>query len=367
MSSLRRTPFTDHHERAGARMVPFAGFSMPVQYTGLIEEHLRVRESLGLFDVSHMGEVLVRGPRALDAVQHLVTNDVASLVDGQAQYNCICNTAGGVVDDTIVYRLSGDTFMLCVNAANRDKDFAWLTSHSPHPDDARMTDVGDAWAQIAVQGRAARDTLAALPDLDLDAIGTYHFAPEATVAGISGCMVARTGYTGEDGFEVYAPAESAEPLWPALLEAGAPHGVLPIGLGARDTLRLEARYCLYGHELTDETSPLQAGLGWVTKLKKGPFVGRDALCRRKGHEPRRLAGLVVEGRRIPREGMDVRVGDTVVGRTTSGTRSPSLGTGIALAYLDVAHHRPGTEVVIDVRGRPAPARVIRGPFYTRPY
>ena len=363
---MRRTPFFLDHEVAGGRLVEFAGFELPIQYSGINAEHERVRSAVGLFDVSHMGEVVVRGPKALAAVQHLVSNDVSTIQDGQAQYTVMCNERGGIVDDLVVYRFAEDHFLICVNAANRDKDFAWMQAHNAFPGEAVFTDEGDEWAQVALQGRFAEQTLARVCDIPLASIETYHFA-RGVVAGIEGCIVARTGYTGEDGFEVFAPAATARPLWGALMEAGGPDGILPIGLGARDTLRLEVRYPLYGNELTDDTTPLQAGLGWVTKLEKGDFVGRDALLAAKGSATHRLVGLTVQNKRIPRSGMRILRDGEDVGYVTSGTRSPSIKRGIALAYLRRDAIRPNTEVTIDVRGREAPAVVTRGAFYKRDY
>jgi aminomethyltransferase len=364
---LRRTPFFDQHVAAGARMVPFAGWEMPVQYAGLIPEHQQVRRSVGLFDVSHMGEVRVKGPKAVEAVSRLVSNDVAATVPGQAQYSAMCNEQGGIVDDLVVYRIGADELLICVNASNRQKDFDWMVAHNPFPGDAVFTDEGDQWAQIAVQGRNAQATLQKLTTVDLAPIQTYRFAP-GTFAGVDGCIIARTGYTGEDGFEVFIPADRCVPVWDAVVAAGKEFGLVPVGLGARDTLRLEVRYCLYGHELNDETSPLQAGLAWITKLEKaGGFIGRDAIVARKGKEPYRLAGLVVDGSRIPREGMRILHEGQDVGYVTSGTKSPSTDKGVALAYLRPDLTKPGTRVVIDVRGKEAPADVVAGPFYKRDY
>lgn len=364
--ALMRTPLYDAHVSAGGRMVPFAGWEMPVQYTGLMKEHGAVRTAAGLFDVSHMGEVRFRGDRAMEALQQLVTNDLAVLVDGQAQYNVVCNDNGGIVDDVVVYREAADDWMVCVNAANRSKDLAWFQSRNPI-DSVQVVDEGDSWGQLAVQGRQAARIVGTLSGLDLSGVGTYHFL-RGTVAGIGGCIIARTGYTGEDGFEVFVPAARAAELWAAVLETGGPLGLVPVGLGARDTLRLEARYCLYGHELDDETSPLQAGLGWVTKLgKDGGFIGRDALLRRKGNESHRLVGVVLDGKRIVREGMPVLVDGETVGKVTSGTRSPTLGSGICLAYVRRDMVRPGTVLSFDVRGRTASGKVVRGPFYRRDY
>ncbi|MCA9567795.1 MAG: glycine cleavage system aminomethyltransferase GcvT, partial [Myxococcales bacterium] len=251
--SLRRTPLYPRHVEAGGRMVPFAGFEMPVQYAGLTAEHLCVRKEVGLFDVSHMGEIRVRGEKAPAALQHLLSNAVLRVEDGQAQYNLMCNERGGIVDDTVIYRLAADDFIVCVNAANREKDFAWIREHNPHPD-VSIEDEGDAWAQIAVQGPFGPNVTAYLAEPDVLSLARYRFVV-GSFAGIGGCVIARTGYTGEDGFEVFCPADHALHVWDALLEAGATHGVQPCGLGARNTLRLEARMSLYGHELTDDTTP----------------------------------------------------------------------------------------------------------------
>jgi aminomethyltransferase len=365
--SLRRTPFYESHVALGGRMVPFAGFEMPVQYpAGVNTEHERVRTAVGLFDVSHMGEVRVTGPKAVEAVSRLVSNDVAATVPGQAQYTVMCNENGGIVDDLVCYRIAENEVFICVNAANREKDFAWMVAHNPFPGEATFVDEGDDWAQIASQGRHTVATMGTLTDVDLGAIGTYRFA-HGRFAGIDGCIIARTGYTGEDGFEVFVPAAACAAVWDAVLAAGEEFGILPIGLGARDTLRLEVRYPLYGHELDDDTSPLQANLLWVTKLDKaGGFIGRDAIVARKG-TGQRLVGLAIEGGRIAREGMPVTLDGEVVGRVTSGTKSPSLDKSIALAYVRADLAKPGTRVVVDVRGRPAEAEVAQGPFYKRDY
>ncbi len=363
---LSRTPFHSRHVAAGARMVPFAGWEMPVSYTGLREEHLAVRQRVGLFDVSHMGEVRVHGPRALAALDWLVTNRIAALVDGQACYGALCNDAGGIVDDVFVYRRAADDLIVVVNAANREKDLGWMRRRNPYPTEAVVTDVSPRWALLAVQGPAAEETLEPIVDADLSDLAARHFVT-TTVAGLENCLVSRTGYTGEDGFEVYAPWAEAGPLWDAILEAGAPQGILPCGLGARDTLRLEVRNPLYGHELTEETSPFQAGLAFVVALdKRAGFLGADALRARKGKESHRLVGIVLEGKRIPREGMAVLHDGQEVGHVTSGTRSPSLDKGICLAYVERHLYPPGTRLQIDVRGRIAEGEVVRGPFYTRP-
>ena len=361
----KRTPLYDLHAAAGARFVPFAGFEMPIQYTGLQAEHRTVRESVGLFDVSHMGEVRVKGPKAGAALDWLVTQKVSDIDVGQAKYGMMCNADGGVVDDVVVYRLAEDDFLICVNAANRDKDWAWLTSNNPHPAEAVMTDEGDDWVQIAVQGPRSPETLQAITEHPLADLGYYRIVP-GTVAGIEDCFIARTGYTGEDGFEVFVPSAGGPAVWQALMEAGAPHGCVPVGLGARDTLRLEAKLPLYGHELTDQTTPRMARLTRFVDAKPGGFLGRDAMIARRDNDQYFLGGLVLEGKRIAREGMAVRSEDgEEVGRVTSGTKSPTLGTGIALAYLQRGLGKPGTRLIIDVRGREASAVVHKGPFYKR--
>ena len=363
LMSLRKTPMHAEHIALGARMVPFAGFEMPVQYAGLGAEHACVRSAVGLFDVSHMGEVFVRGPQALAAVQHLITNDASRLSDGEALYTVMCNPTGGVVDDLVVYRLNAEEYLICVNAANREKDFAFMVANNPHGAD--FADEGEQWCQLAIQGPKAVDVVQSLTDADARSMKNYT-GQYATVAGVPGCLLARTGYTGEDGFEVFGPTEAGVTLWRAVLEAGAEAGIQPIGLGARDTLRLEAKMHLYGNELTDDTSPWQAGLARVVQMEKGEFVGKSALEARKGNESHRLVGLKMTGKRIARGGMDIRVGDEVVGHVTSGTRSPTLGEGIAMAYVQRGLHKAGTELVIDCRGKPAEAVVVPGAFYKRP-
>ncbi len=348
-------------------MVPFAGWEMPVQYAGVGVEHAQVRRSVGLFDVSHMGEVRVTGSKAEAALQQLLTNDISAIKVGQAQYNAMCHPTGGVVDDLVVYRLGASEFLVCVNAANRSKDFDWMIANNPFPGEAVFVDEGDQWAQIAVQGRNARATLQKLTSVNLEPIANYHFSP-GVFAGVEGCIIARTGYTGEDGFEVFIPADRAVPVWDAVLAAGAEYGIQPIGLGARDTLRLEVRYCLYGHELNDETSPLQAGLGWITKLKKpGGFIGSEAILARKEQNEPKLVGMVIDGGRIARDGMEVLHDGAKVGVVTSGTRAPSVEKSVALAYVRADLANPGQRLIIDVRGREAEAEVVAGPFYKRDY
>jgi aminomethyltransferase len=364
--SLRRTPFYAMHQAAGGRLIDFGGWELPVQYEGIIAEHQRVRTAVGLFDVSHMGEVRVRGPKALEAVDRLVANRMTDLVDGQARYTPLCNERGGIVDDLIVYRIAADDVLICVNAANRAKDFDWMTAHNPLPSDATFTAEHDDWAQLAIQGRHAAAVLQTLTKIDLSSVAYYWFA-QGTVAGVDDCVVARTGYTGEDGFEIFLPPDGAAQMWAALMEAGHGHGIAPIGLGARDTLRLESKMLLYGNDMDDDTSPLEAAIGWAVKLDKPDFMGRDALlAQRKVGVTRRLVGMVVQ-KRIARHGCAVELDGETVGVVTSGTRSPSLGTNVALAMVPRRLARPGTSLQVDVRGKKADAQVVKGAFYKRDY
>jgi aminomethyltransferase len=361
---LRRTPLHEAHVAAGAKLVPFAGWQMPVSYAGLIEEHVAVRTRAGLFDVSHMGEAAVRGPQALAFLQRVTCNDVARLTPGRAQYNALTTPAGTFVDDLLVYMLAEQDYLLVINAANTGKDLAWLAAHAVDHD-VEVRDVSESWALLSLQGPRALAILAPLATAALDALRYYRFT-SCAVAGAP-CLVSRTGYTGEDGFEVYAPPEAAPRLWSAILATGAPHGVLPVGLGARDTLRLEARMALYGNDIDETTTVLEADLGWIVKLGKGEFIGRDVLVRQSEQGvARRLCGFAMEGRAIGRPGQAVLHDGREVGRVTSGTHSPTLHKGIGLAYLPVALAVPGTRFAVDVRGRPEPAAVVPTPFYERP-
>ncbi len=343
-------------------MVPFAGYAMPVQYpTGITTEHTAVREAAGLFDVSHMGEFEVKGPQALELIQKVTVNDASRVEVGQAQYSAMVDEQGKVIDDLIIYRFA-DFWMMVVNASNRAKDWAWVTRHAEGLD-VELTDRSDEIALLALQGPKAREILLPLADIDLDTVGYYRFA-EGSVAGVKG-MISGTGYTGEDGFELYMPADGAVKLWNALIEAGAPHGLIPAGLGARDSLRLEVGYALYGNDLDDQHTTLESGLGWITKLDKGEFIGREALAAQKeaGVE-QRLVGMKLTERCFPRPGYPILVDGAEAGVVTSGTVSPSLGFGIAMGYVPVSHASPGSEVAISVRGKPFAAVVQRPPFYT---
>jgi len=361
--SMKQTPLNAAHKALGARMVPFGGWEMPVQYAGVIEEHLAVRERAGLFDVSHMGEIEVRGPEALALVQRLTTNDASLLVDGQVQYSALCYSDGGVVDDVTLYRSSANHFLFCVNAANTDKDFAWMQEvHAASGlSGATLVNRSAEFAQLALQGPRAAAILARLTATALAELRYYNFC-EGEVAGVP-ALISRTGYTGEDGFELYIPATAAVGLWDHLLHAGRDDGLIPVGLGARDTLRLEKGYALYGHELSPDITPLEAGLGWIVKLAKGDFVGRDALVRQQAAGiPRRLVGLVMIERGIPREGYPVYASDRQVGIVTSGTMSPSLKTGIALALVATEHADTGGELLVGIRDRRLQARIVKPPF-----
>lgn len=352
-----RTPLYDKHLEASARMVEFAGFDMPVQYKGVLEEHAAVRENVGMFDVSHMGEITIEGSRALETAQRLVTNDLTKCKDGQAQYSALCNEKGGVIDDIIVYRFAPDRLFICVNASGRARDFDWMRAHAG--EGVAVAQRSDDWAQIAIQGPNAPKLVDSLCEPRVLDLGYYHFR-EATVAGVRGCIVARTGYTGEDGFEVFTPPSGAARLWDALLEKG----VVPCGLGARDSLRLEVAYRLYGNDMDEEHTPLEAGLGWIVKLDKpGGFIGSDALIRQKQEGLRRkLAGFKVTGKGIARHGYPVLKDGHRAGEVTSGTMSPVLKEAIGLAYLPAAAAKEGTAFDVEIRGRPVAARVVKTPF-----
>ena len=360
--TLKLTPLNDEHVALGGKMVPFAGYSMPVQYpTGIKAEHAAVREAAGLFDVSHMGEFIVRGPGALDLVQRISVNDASKIEIGQAQYSAMCLESGCVIDDLIIYRFE-DHYMLVVNAANLAKDWAWVSTHAADFD-VDVEDVSDTTALLALQGPKAREILRPLASLDVDDVKYYRFA-EGEVSGIP-AVISGTGYTGEDGFELYIPAERAADLWRTLLEQGRDAGLIPAGLGSRDSLRLEVGYALYGNDLDEEHTTLESGLGWVTKIDKGDFMGRDALAAQKeAGVTRRLVGLRLTGKGFPRPGYDVVSDGEVVGHVTSGTVSPTLGYGVALGYVPVELSKAGTEVQVDARGRLVDAVVQRPPFYT---
>jgi aminomethyltransferase len=387
-AALRRTPLYDCHVELGARMVGFAGWEMPVQYAGVIEEHRAVRGAAGLFDVSHMGEVRVRGAGAARLLQRLTPNDVAALVPGRAHYSGLLTGRGTYVDDLLIYRLGAGDFLVVVNASNAAGDLAWIREHAGPPgtsataetarapagaaspetpeidETPEIADQGDRFALLALQGPRALAILEPLASPGVAGLRYYGFL-DGEVAGAP-ALISRTGYTGEDGFELYLEPERAPEVWRRLLAAGAAHGLVPAGLGARDTLRLEAAMALYGHEIDERTTPLEAGLSWVVKLGKGDFIGRDALLAQRDQGVRRtLVGFAVEGRGIARQGHAVLSDGTAVGAVTSGTWSPTLGKAIGMAYVPPALAAPGTPLALDVRGRTLAAVVVELPFYRR--
>ena len=363
-TTLRKTPLHAVHREMGAKMVPFGGWEMPVEYAGLINEHMAVRKAAGLFDVSHMGELEVTGPGALAFLHRVTSNDVSRLADGQAQYSALPNAAGAPLDDVILYRRGPERFMLVVNASNVEKDFRWLRAQNPEA--CEVVDKSEAYALLALQGPRAQEILQALTPVDLGKVAYYHFA-EGEVDGHP-ATVARTGYTGEDGFEIFVAPEHAEPLWRRLIEAGREKGIQPAGLGARDTLRLEAKMCLYGNDMDETTSLVEAGLGWIVSLDeaKGDFPGRGVLAaQKKDGASRKLVGFEVTGRGIARHGYPVFLDGKPVGPVTSGSYAPYLQKNIGLCYVPSARAAAGTALEIDVRGRNVPARVVPTPFYKR--
>lgn len=372
-TELKRTPLYERHVAAGAKMVDFGGFEMPVRYAGEKLEHMAVREKVGVFDVSHMGEVFLEGEGALEAADRLFSNDLQNVADGQAVYTGMLNERGGFVDDVIIYRYSSTKLLVCVNASNRDKDFAWIDAVVTRDFAGRVTarDEGDAWGQIAVQGPKAVEVVAKVCGERAREVAPYRFTTGA-IASTEG-IIARTGYTGEDGFELYVPADQTGAVWDAVLEAGAPFGIERCGLACRDTLRLEAGLALYGNDIDEEHTPLEASLGWIVKLttkagEERSFIGADALRKQKAEGvKRRLRGVEMVERGIPRQGYRVvtEAGDPI-GVVTSGTHAPFLNRPIAMAYIDDAHAAEGAEVFIEVRNKPTRARVVKLPFYRRP-
>lgn len=360
----KKTPLYEKHIKSGAKMVPFAGYLMPVHYqTTIQEEHENVRKNVGVFDVSHMGEFIVEGPEALGLIQHITCNDASKLTPGAAQYTCMPNDKGGIVDDLIVYRLAEDKFMLVVNASNMEKDWNWVISHNKF--DAKVTNESENMGILAVQGPKAIDLLQKLTDTDLSKIKFYHFTI-GNVAGVNDIIISATGYTGSGGFELYIPNDKMEIIWDALFEKGKEFGILPAGLGARDTLRLEMGYCLYGNDINDETSPIEAGLKWITKFKKEADYPSKQLFIKQFKEgvKRKLTGFKMEGRRVPRHGYKVfNNEEKEIGIVTSGTFSPSLDIPVGMAYLDIDYIEPGTKIYIDFGRKKMEGEVVKLPFY----
>jgi aminomethyltransferase len=367
---MKKTPFYDVHIGAGAKMVDFGGYAMPVQYTGIIDEHNRVRNSVGVFDVSHMGEIEVRGENAMRFVQYVTLNDVTNIEAGRAQYSAMTDENGGLIDDLLVYHL-GSSYMLVVNAANKEKDYAWIEKQAASFEGISINDISDQTALIAVQGPKSRDVLQRLLDIDLSGIKYYHFE-RGTLKGTE-MIISRTGYTGELGFELYYNAADADnpAVWNAIMEAGKSENIGPAGLGSRDTLRLEMGMLLYGNDMTEQNNPLEAGLGWITKFDKGDFVGKEALLKIKSNgTKRKLTGFKIVDesmarRAIPRHGFPITLNGKEIGEVTSGTLSPTLKISIAMGYIDREYAEEGREVTIAVRNQKVPFTVTKPPFLRR--
>lgn len=359
---LKTVALNDLHQNLGAKMVPFAGYNMPVRYSSDIEEHKTVREAVGIFDVSHMGEFLITGPKALDLIQLISSNDASKLIDGQAQYSCMPNENAGIVDDLLVYKIADEKYLLVVNAGNIDKDWAWVSKQNEKVG-AEIKNLSDEYSLFAVQGPKATATLQKLTTVNLSEIKFYHFVV-GPMAGVEYVIISATGYTGAGGFEIYVKNDKAEATWNAIMEAGAEFGIKPIGLGARDTLRMEMGYCLYGNDITDETNPLEAGLGWITKFSKD-FIASDKLAEIKAAGvSRKLIGFIMEDRGIPRSHYPiVNAAGDVIGEVTSGTSSPSMGVGIGMGYVKTDYAAPGTEIYIQVRNKNLKARIEKFPLY----
>lgn len=360
---MKNTALTHIHESLGAKMVPFAGYNMPVQYEGVNIEHETVRNGVGVFDVSHMGEFLLSGPNALALIQKVTSNDAATLTIGRAQYSCLPNAEGGIVDDLIVYKIKDEQYLLVVNASNIDKDWAWISSHNDLGVD--MKNLSDDYSLLAIQGPMVMEAMQPLTSIDLAAIKYYHFEV-ADFAGIEHVIISATGYTGSGGFEIYAKNSEIEQIWNKVFEAGAAYGIKPIGLAARDTLRLEMGFCLYGNDINDTTSPLEAGLGWITKFNKD-FTNSEALkLQKEAGVTRKLVGFELTERGIPRH--DYEIVDTegnVIGIVTSGTMAPSLNKGIGLGYVPTAFAAEGSEIFIRIRKNDVAAKVVKLPFYKK--
>ncbi|HEV2884002.1 MAG TPA: glycine cleavage system aminomethyltransferase GcvT [Pyrinomonadaceae bacterium] len=364
---LKKTPLNAAHRQMGGRMVDFGGWDMPVQYpAGTVEEHLRTRKHAGLFDVSHMGEIEVTGPDSIAFINYVSSNDASKLIDGQAHYSALTTPEGTVIDDLLVYRFGPERFLLVVNAGTTEKDWEWITSHR-RDESVELKNVSSEYCQLALQGPDALGILQKLTDLPLSEIKYYHFM-EGTVDGVP-AIVSRTGYTGEDGFEVYAASDKAEQIWNKILDAGnhgSDTGVLPCGLAARNTLRLEAAMALYGHEIDETTTLLEANLGWICKLAKGDFIGRDALAKQKEEGVRKkLVGFEVTERGIARDDQDVVIDGARAGKVTSGSPAPYLKKNIGMAYVPVELANEGRQIQIDVRGRLVQAQIVKTPFYKR--
>lgn len=358
---LKKVVLNDVHAALGAKMVPFAGYNMPVRYSSDIEEHKTVREAVGIFDVSHMGEFLVKGPQALDLIQRVTSNDASKLVPGKIQYSCLPNEDGGIVDDLLVYHMAENEYMLVVNASNIDKDWAWISKFNTQG--ATLENISDELSLFAVQGPKAAQALQSLTSLDLENMVYYTFE-KGQFAGVPDVIVSATGYTGAGGFEIYVPNAHALTVWNKIMEAGQEFGIKPIGLGARDTLRLEMGFCLYGNDITDATSPLEAGLGWVTKFNKDFVNAANLKAQKETGVSRKLVGFEMVEQGIPRAHYEIAnaAGETI-GEVTSGTQSPMLNKGIGLGYVKTEYSAPGAEIYIKIRNKAVKAGVVKLPFY----
>ncbi len=366
-SMVKKTPFYDIHEQAGAKLVDFGGFDMPVQYESIRKEHNTVRESVGIFDVSHMGEFFIKGPGALNLIQFVTVNNASKLNPGQAQYTAMCYEDGGIVDDLIVYMLEKDHYMLVVNASNIEKDLEWIEEHNNF--NAELNNKSDDYCLLAVQGPKSIETLQKLTTVDLKSIGFYKFK-KGDLAGFDDIILSGTGYTGEKGFEIYFDKNKADPaeIWTSIMDAGREFGIVPCGLGARDTLRLEMGFALYGNDISKDTNPLEARLGWLTKLDKGEFIGREALKQvKKEGVKRKLVGFIIDEKRsIPRSGYKIMdKNDNEIGFVTSGTRSITLGKNIGMGYVSIGHVEEGNTIYVEIRNRKAGAVVKNPPFINK--
>jgi aminomethyltransferase len=357
---LKYIPLNDLHAKLGGKMVPFAGYNMPVRYSSDIEEHMTVRNGVGVFDVSHMGEFTVKGPNALDLIQRVTTNDASKLIDGQAQYSCLPNETGGIVDDLIVYKIKDNDYLIVVNASNIEKDWNWISKFNTKG--AEMKNISDDLCLFAVQGPKAAKVIQKLTKVDLTSIKYYHFAI-AEFAGVQNVIISNTGYTGAGGFEIYVNKASAEKTWNAIFEAGKEFDIKPIGLGARDTLRLEMGFCLYGNDIDDTTSPLEAGLGWITKFTKDFTNSAELKKQKETGVSKKLVGFKMIDKGIPRHDYQIKnAKGEIIGKVTSGTMSPLLGVGVGLGYVTSENTMPGTEIYIDVRGKAIKAEVSKLPL-----
>ena len=361
---IKKTALHHVHVGLGAKMIPFAGYDMPVRYTSLIEEHKAVRSSVGVFDVSHMGEFLVSGAGALNLLQRISSNDLSTLEINQGRYSCMPNATGGIIDDLIIYRLDTELYLLVVNASNKEKDWSWI--HKANTYGADMEDVSDNYVLLAVQGPLSSSLLQPLTEVNLSEIDYYHFR-QGKIAGIDNVIISATGYTGSGGFELYIPAQDGEQVWSAIFDSGGDIEVKPAGLGARDTLRLEMGYCLYGNDIDETTSPIEAGLTWITKFNHD-FINHESLAEQKTTGvSRKLIGFVMDEKGIPRQGYDILSKDLqIIGKVTSGTMSPMLEQGIGLGYVDVPYHKKGTDIFIQIRKKQVKATVKRPPFVEIP-